>query len=145
LEDEEGGSDMAHRYSETILIRCAEGLRAEAPGQATDRSANLAGAPAAFLWRGMWYQVDELLATWRLRDRWWVAPLADVIGGADGAEAAPPEGRSDHAARALPADALPATERAYYRVLCRDPQGEQVFDLYYDAATQQWVLDRVHD
>jgi hypothetical protein len=130
---------MAHRYGETILVRRAPGLCAEPPGQAPVRSADLAGAPAAFNWRGMWYQVDELLATWRLRDRWWAAPVADV------ADVAPPEGGSDHAARALPADALPATERAYYRVLCRDPQGEQVFDLYYDAATQQWVLDRVHD
>jgi hypothetical protein len=133
LGDEEGGSDMAHRFGEAILVRRAPDLPAKTPGQATDRLVGLAGAPAAFLWRGVWYQVDELLATWRLRDRWWVAPLAALGGG------------SGTASTALPADALSATDRTYYRVLCRDPQGEQVFDLYADAATGQWVLDRVHD
>lgn len=115
---------MAHRYGETILIRRAS-RRREAPAAA--------GAPAAFIWRGVWYPVDEILATWRLRDRWWAAPIADATDVADADVA--------H----LAADALAPTERTYYRVLCRDPQGEQVFDLYYDAATEQWVLDRVHD
>lgn len=113
---------MAHRYSEMILTQ-----------RATSASgAGLSGAPAAFKWRGVWYQVDETLATWRLRDRWWAAPSADVadVAGGFGAPIA---------------DVLPPTERTYYRVLCRDPEGEQVFDLYYDAANGQWTLDRAHD
>ena len=130
---------MAHRYGEAILIRQTPRSR-RAPG-----GVGVVGAPAAFLWRNVWYQVDELLATWRLRDRWWSAPLADVVGGANMADAATPGGGGGYASGAPRADALPATERTYYRVLCRDPEGEQVFDLYFDAAIEQWVLDRVHD
>lgn len=115
---------MAHRYGDMVLIRRTEPRRA---ASATD----MAGAPAAFLWRGVWYQVDETLATWRLRDRWWSAPLADVADGAGwGAPAA---------------DALPPTDRIYYRVRCVDPEGEQIFDLYYDLASGQWTLDCAHD
>jgi hypothetical protein len=107
---------MAHRYRDVILVRIA--------GQADAAPA----PPAAFKWREIWYQVDAVLATWRLRDRWWAAPAADVVG------------RSDSAA-----DALAPTERVYYRVRCVDPEGEQVFDLYHDAASGLWRLDRVHD
>lgn len=119
---------MAHRYHDAILIRRAP--ENPAHGQSSKR-ASIAGAPAAFNWCGVWYQVDETLTTWRLRDRWWAAPLADV---ANSAHSGMP-----------PTDALPPTERVYYRVLCRDPDGIQVFDLYFDAASGQWMLDRVHD
>lgn len=111
---------MAHRYGQMILIRRAANERADT------------GAPAAFAWRGVWYQVDAVLATWRLRDRWWAAPAADVVTSA-----------GDYAAPF--ADTQAPTERAYYRVLCRDPEGEQVFDLYYDDASGHWMLDRAHD
>ena len=114
---------MGHRYGKPIEARQTPGAT---PG-------DMPGAPAAFCWRGVWYQVDEVLSVWRLRDRWWAAPSADVADGADGG-----------AGRPL-ADVLLPTERAYYRVLCRGAAGEQVFDLYYDAATGQWMLDRVQD
>ena len=104
---------MTHHYGDAILVR---------------RAGSAPGPPAAFSWRGVWYQVDAILDTWRLRDRWWSAPLADVAGGTDAA-----------------ADVLPPTERVYYRVRCVDPQGEQIFDLYHDAVTGLWVLDRAHD
>ena len=110
---------MAHRYGQAILVRRASGL---------------AGAPGAFHWRGVWYQVDAVLDSWRLRDRWWAAPLADV---ADVTHA--------DAMSMPPADVVRPTERTYYRVLCRDREGEQVFDLYCDAASGQWILDRAHD
>lgn len=35
-----------------------------------------------------------------------------------------------------------ASDRRYYRVRCA---GAQFFDVYYDAAIDQWVLDRAHD
>lgn len=35
-----------------------------------------------------------------------------------------------------------ASDRHYYRVRCA---GEQCFDVYYDAATDVWILDRAHD
>ncbi|HEY7850964.1 MAG TPA: DUF6504 family protein, partial [Ktedonobacterales bacterium] len=76
---------MAHRFGEAILVRRAPGLRAEPPRRATDRSADLAGAPVAFHWRGVWYQVDAVLGAWRLRDRWWAAPAADVAEAAHSA------------------------------------------------------------
>ena len=38
-----------------------------------------------------------------------------------------------------------AQDRTYYCVCCRGPAGEQVFDLYHDAVTNQWVLDVAHD
>jgi hypothetical protein len=117
---------MGHRYGRPIEARQTPGAT---PG-------DMPGAPAAFSWRGVWYQVDEVLSVWRLRDRWWAAPSADVADVADGG--------AGSAGRPL-ADALLPTERAYYRVLCRGTEGEQVFDLYYDAATGQWMLDRVQD
>lgn len=122
---------MAHRYGETILIR-------RAPRVASGTNGGVdGGAPAAFIWRDVWYQVDETLATWRLRDRWWATPIADAADAADGA--------GGGAWGSPAADALAPTERIYYRVRCVDPEGEQIFDLYYDAATGQWVLDRAHD
>ncbi len=119
---------MAHRYGKPIQTRHTTGER-------EDDIADTRGAPAAFCWRGVWYQVDETLSAWRLRDRWWAAPAADVADVA---------GLAGDTARPF-ADALLPTERSYYRVLCRGPEGEQVFDLYYDAASGQWVLDRIHD
>jgi hypothetical protein len=35
--------------------------------------------------------------------------------------------------------------RAYFRVCCRGPAGEQVFDLYHNAMSNRWVLDVAHD
>ena len=32
-------------------------------------------------------------------------------------------------------------DRTYYRVCCRGPAGEQVFDLFHNAITNLWVLD----
>lgn len=115
---------MAHRYTEAILVRRARAVEAR-PEKGAER---WDGAPVSFKWRDMWYQVDAVLATWRLRDRWWAAPIADVATGTD-----------------VAADALPPTERVYYRVRCVDPRGEQIFDLYYDAASGRWLIDRAHD
>jgi uncharacterized protein DUF6504 len=114
---------MAHRYREPVQVRRAPGV---------------SQAPSAFQWRGEWYQVDAVLAIWRLRDRWWVAPVADVLSG------------TNDAADVLAGDPAPhpsgdPTERVYYRVRCVDPEGEQIFDLYHDTTHGQWVLDRAHD
>lgn len=163
---------MAHRYGEAILVRRAPAARPAA--RPTDNSAensaeNLANsatvavggesasAPARFAWRGVWYQVDAILATWRLRDRWWAGgapgaisrPVADVAEDAGVEGVAGMDGVTHMDGWGAPqADVLPPTERVYYRVLCRDPDGIQVFDLYFDAASGQggqWVLDRAHD
>ncbi len=144
---------MAHRYGVAILVRRAsEPPGASSRGRRVVRSAgaNATDAPTAFAWRGTWYQVDEILATWRLRDRWWAggagAPIADVAevveDATEGAPGNAPAGA--HSADALLPTERP-TERVYFRALCRDPEGVQVFDLYYDVASGQWVLDRAHD
>lgn len=80
------------------------------------------GMPASFRWRGCRYPIAEVFATWHLVDRWWeVRPSADL------------------------STRTGAQNRTYYRVCCRGPAGEQVFDLYHDAVTNQWVLDIIHD
>lgn len=73
------------------------------------------GIPLRFVWRDVSYRIRAVWATWHLRDRWWA-----------GGEAGMP----------------PASDRRYYRVLCTN--GLQC-DLYHDAVTDTWVLDRVHD
>jgi hypothetical protein len=36
-------------------------------------------------------------------------------------------------------------DRTYYRVCFRGPTGEQVFDLFHDAVTNQWALEVADD
>ena len=144
---------MAHRYGEAILVRRASGQPARGGRAASLVDDDAPGVPAAFAWRGTWYRIDDILATWRLRDRWWAghvnAPVADVADVADEVEGARASGPGSDRTGAPVADALPPgerpTERIYFRVLCRDPEGVQVFDLYYDVASGQWMLDRAHD
>ena len=96
------------------------------------------GEPAAFAWRGAQYHVAEVLARWHLVDRWWLASPQTAPAGTPDAPAATTaahRGLRDASVRA-------ASDREYYRVRCAD---HQVFDLYYDAAADVWVLDRAHD
>jgi hypothetical protein len=79
--------------------------------------------PHSFLWRERTHIVADLLATWRLRDRWWLTPST-------------PE---------APAQITPApqaSDRSYYRLACVDGL---LCDVYYDAARGHWFLDRVYD
>lgn len=86
------------------------------------------GQPAAFHWRGVRYRVREILAIWHLRDRWW--------------EATPPADAPTTSG---------ASDRHYYRLRCVASAGSSgdgnglLCDVYYDAARDGWVLDRVHD
>lgn len=76
--------------------------------------------PRCFMWRGLTYRVREVLATWHLQDRWW-----ERTGSGS----------------STPAAAL-ETDRHYFRLDCApDLQCE----LYYDAASDRWVLERVYD
>lgn len=81
--------------------------------------------PLTFTWRGLTYTVHEVVGVWRLRDRWWESSARAVIPGAISG----------------------ASDRTYYRVRCTDDDGagEQYFDLYHDAISGAWVLDRIHD
>jgi hypothetical protein len=58
-------------------------------------------------------------------DRWWVRPT--------------------NPATAIYSIHHSEQDRTYYRVCCRGPAGEQVFDLSHDAVTNLWVLDVAHD
>lgn len=80
--------------------------------------------PQRFVWRGVTYHVAEILAAWHLRDRWWQAKPSGPT--------APGEQRASSA----------SSDRYYYRVRCADGL---LCDLYYDAISGAWVLDRVHD
>ena len=78
------------------------------------------GAPLAFTWRGERYPVLQVLSRWHLLDRWWVSPVSVALG---------------HEARG-------PSDRTYYRLLVPN---QQIFEVYYDAASHVWVLDVVQD
>jgi len=76
--------------------------------------------PRCFIWRGTTYRVQAILATWHLRDRWWETTTAGYTG----------------------THAVPESDRHYYRLECSP---ELQCELYYDAASDRWILDRVYD
>lgn len=79
---------------------------------------------SGFVWRGSTYYVRAVLATWHLRTRWWAGcPVKERTGNESRPEAM-------------------ETDRYYSRVECFSGL---LCDVYYDAACQGWVLDRVHD
>ena len=102
---------MAHRYGQEIRVSG----RGEADGR-----------PSAFGWRGIVYQVAEVLSSWHLRDRWW-----QTDGGSAPVELGMP---------GLPRPG--ASDRTYYRVRCAPAL---LCEIYHDAVTDTWVLDRVCD
>src|SRR5258708_5692095 len=79
------------------------------------------GQPANLRWRSCYYPVSEVFSTWHVSDRWWELPAYSAI-------ATYPLMRG-------------AQRRTYYRVCCRGPASEQVFDLYHNGMTNHWVLD----
>ncbi len=83
------------------------------------------GTPPHLRWQGSEWPVSEVFETWHLMDRWWVRPVnpASAIYSLNHGE----------------------QDCTYYRVCCRGPAGEQVFDLYHDAVTNLRVLDVAHD
>ena len=112
---------MAHRYGQEIQV--ATGPRAKA--RAGGRQAGADHLPQAFGWQQTVYRVVEVLGRWHLRDRWWLT---------DGS-----------AALAEPASGLGtlgASDRRYYRVRCVPAL---LCEIYHDAVTGAWVLDRVCD
>ena len=82
------------------------------------------GTPTSFRWRDAEYAIAEFFRTWHLQDRWWEQPANPAT-----ATYSLHHGEQD---------------RTYYRVCCRGPAGEQVFDLFRDAITNLWVLDVAH-
>lgn len=74
--------------------------------------------PRAFAWRGAVYRVVDVLRIWHLRDRWWQTDGSAALGMAG------------------------ASDRTYYQVRCAP---SLLCEIYHDAATGAWVLDRVCD
>jgi hypothetical protein len=69
----------------------------------------------SFEWRGIRYRVYRVLATWHLRDRWWAA---------------------------FGKEAEKSSNRTYYRLDC---SGDLQCEVYFDASTNVWILDRIYD
>lgn len=103
------GDTVTHRYGQAIALTL------------------VGDQPARFRWRGRDVAVEEVLATWHLRDRWWVESMERSEGAHGSAAETMVPGASD---------------RHYYRVRCA---GDLFCELYHDAATDIWVLDRVYD
>lgn len=86
------------------------------------------GLPATIRWRDVTYRVAQINEPWHLMDRWWRQPGAPLSGAQT--QSGPPS-RSD---------------RTYYRVQCVSTAGEDLScDIYYEAASRVWVLERVYD
>lgn len=115
---------MTHRYMQVVqVVTCDEG-----------------GAPRSITWRNQVYRVAEVFATWHLRDRWWLQPTSAQTEHTDRTQHADSAGPAHDTT--LSATSMAASDRFYYRVHCTS--GLQC-DIYYDAASSAWVLDRVHD
>lgn len=151
---------MSRRYGHAISVAC------DGSHDGGDQEAGMC-APQGFVWRGITYQVAEVLATWHLRDRWWQPGPAEQAKQWDYQPnvAVPPvqpgpfavsprwegqgweeQGWEEQAHRA---DVVPrigesraSSDRFYYRVRCTSGL---ICELYYDAVSGDWVLDRVHD
>jgi hypothetical protein len=76
--------------------------------------------PRCFIWRGTTYRVKEVLATWHLQDRWWDPKPSEHFGSS----------------------IATASDRHYYRLECSP---SLLCELYFDAASETWTLDRVYD
>ena len=79
--------------------------------------------PRCFIWRGITYHVLAILAMWHLQDRWWNSAMCGQPGTQENVED-------------------PASDRHYYRLEC---EPGLLCDLYFDSASDRWVLDRVYD
>jgi hypothetical protein len=110
---------------------CLRAARADWEGRMTRRYGEMIlvaqhtgnNHPRCFIWRGSTYRVVAVLATWHLRDRWW-KPASQ---GYDDAPGPAVDQESD---------------RHYYRLDCSPGL---LCDLYFDAASDRWILDRVYD
>lgn len=141
---------MSRRYGHTISVEQAQ----RSPGEVGHAQASTPSGPRQFVWHSTSYRIAELLATWHLRDRWWqpgpIRQSEQREYPPDGAAPSGAPGWDDHPYRA---DVVPqievhcanhesSSDRYYYRVRC---VSGLVCELYYDAISGQWVLDRVYD
>jgi hypothetical protein len=107
-------------------------------------------APVAFRWRSDDFRVQAVLSSWHLQDRWWekeeraAAGAAGVAGAAAGAPA-----RWGAADPGLDGPSAGPSDRTYYRLDATRVGGgrENVLtcEIYHDAVSGIWVLERVYD
>ncbi len=109
------------------------------------------GTPAGIIWRAVIYSVIEVLSRWHLRDRWWAqSPAASERPQGRSARTVAPlrdiqDARADPAmweGWETPRSGTSASDRYYYRLRCTR---DLLCDVYWDAATNAWILDRVWD
>jgi hypothetical protein len=85
------------------------------------------GLPTTIRWRDGVYRVAQINEPWRLMDRWWQSGAT----GAQSSEQDSAQSRSD---------------RTYYRVQCVSAAGEDLTcDIYFEAVSGVWMLERVYD
>jgi len=107
---------MTHAYHQPISVTLTDGAPATP------------ATPATICWRGIAYHVLEVFETWHLMDRWWERERERPEG--PGAPGSSTQGPSD---------------RTYYRLRCASVHDELICEVYFDAAGDLWVLERVYD
>jgi hypothetical protein len=131
---------MTHAYRHPIAVAVAVEAARQDAGADTPLmdTGGAAMIPTAFRWRDRAYHVLAVLSSWHLQDKWW-----------ERRERQP--GRSEQAI-----DAHGASDRTYFRLRCRavgdggDTEAETEADtllceIYHDAVSGLWVLERVYD
>ncbi len=96
--------------------------------------------PAEFLWRGRFYVVRDVYATWIETEPWWLAPAARELYGQSSGDVlvAPTQ---------VVAPVSETAEREMWRVEASAGRanGSGVFDLCYDWSSGVWKLAQVLD
>jgi hypothetical protein len=78
------------------------------------------GKPVTLCWRKITYRVLHRNEPWHLLDRWWEQAGEPGSG----------TGRSD---------------RTYYRLHCASAHSELTCEIYFEAVSSMWILERVYD
>ncbi len=98
------------------------------------------GKPATIHWRGDAYRVLEVNEPWHLMDRWW-EPSATRKPSTPGAPGTgiDSNGHKDHNGQKGRSD------RTYYRLHCASAHEDLTCDIYFEAISGVWILERVYD
>ncbi len=90
------------------------------------------GKPATIHWRGITYRVLHVNEPWHLMDGWW------KVSGRPGEPGIPEKPGSDLGRRG-------PSDRTYYRLRCVSAHSDIVCEIYFDAVSATWILERVYD
>ncbi len=137
---------MVRRYEEPIDVRTPALQPAGGGGLpwAGERPGPAGEEPDAFLWRGRFYLVREVIDHWQERRAWWRDAGGDGLPDAPTADDRAGENR---AGEGRGASAVPSTERRVWRVAASPGRHARtgVYDLGADGEPARWLLLRAHD